>query len=37
MTVDADKVTATLKNGVLELTMPKAAKAKTVEIKAKAA
>ena len=31
--VDADKVTATLKNGVLQLTMPKAAKGKTVEIK----
>lgn len=37
MTVDADKTTATLKNGVLELTMPKAAKAKTVELKPKAA
>jgi HSP20 family protein len=37
MTVDADKTTATLKNGVLELTMPKAVKAKTVEIKPKAA
>jgi HSP20 family protein len=36
-TVDADKTTATLKNGVLELTMPKAAKARTVEIKPKAA
>jgi HSP20 family protein len=35
--VDADKVTATLKNGILELTMPKAAKGKTIEIKAKAA
>ncbi len=35
--VDADKVTATLKNGVLQLTMPKASKAKTIEIKSKAA
>ena len=37
MTVDADRTTATLKNSVLELTMPKAAKTKTVEIKSKAA
>lgn len=37
MAVDADKVTATLKNGVLQLTMPKAAKGKTIEIKPKAA
>ena len=36
-TVDAEKTTATLKNDVLQLTMPKAAKAKTIEIKAKAA
>jgi HSP20 family protein len=36
-TVDAEKATATLKNGVLHLTMPKASKAKTVEIKPKAA
>ena len=35
--VDAEKATATLKNGVLHLTMPKAAKAKTIEIKPKAA
>jgi HSP20 family molecular chaperone IbpA len=35
--VDAEKTTATLKNGVLQLTMPKAAKAKAVEIKPKAA
>jgi HSP20 family protein len=35
--VDADKVTATLKNGILQMTMPKAAKGKTVEIKARAA
>ncbi len=31
------KATATLKNGVLRLTMPKAARAKTIEIKPKAA
>ena len=36
-TVDAEKTTATLKNGVLQLTMPKTAKAKTIEIKPKAA
>ncbi len=35
--VDAEKATATLKNGVLQLTMPKAAKAKTIEIKPRAA
>ena len=35
--VDADRVTATLKNGILQLSMPKAAKAKTIEIKSKAA
>ena len=35
--VDAEKTTATLKNGVLQLTMPKAAKAKTIEIKPRAA
>jgi len=35
--VDADKVTATLKNGILQMTMPKAAKGKTIEIRPKAA
>jgi HSP20 family protein len=35
--VDAEKTAATLKNGVLQLTMPKAAKAKTIEIKPKTA
>jgi HSP20 family molecular chaperone IbpA len=35
--VDAEKTTATFKNGVLHLTMPKTAKAKTIEIKSKAA
>jgi HSP20 family molecular chaperone IbpA len=35
--VDAEKTIATLKNGVLQLTMPKVAKAKTLEIKPKAA
>jgi HSP20 family protein len=35
--IDAEKTTATLKNGVLQLTMPKTAKAKTLEIKPKAA
>ena len=35
--VDAEKATAALKNGVLQLTMPKAAKAKTIQIKSKAA
>ena len=33
--VDTSKVTATLKNGVLELSMPKAAKAKKVQIEQK--
>jgi HSP20 family molecular chaperone IbpA len=33
--VDTSKVTATLKNGVLELSMPKAAKAQKVEIEQK--
>jgi HSP20 family protein len=37
MAVDADKVTATLKNGILQMTMPKAARGKTIEIKPKAA
>lgn len=37
MAVDPDKTAATLKNGVLQLTMPKAVKGKTVEIKTKAA
>jgi HSP20 family protein len=36
-TVDAEKTTATLKNGVLQLTMPKTAKLKAIEIKARAA
>ena len=35
--VDAEKTIATLKNGVLQLTMPKVAKAKTIEIKPRAA
>jgi HSP20 family protein len=35
--VDAEKTTATLKNGVLQLTMPKTVKAKTIETKPKAA
>jgi HSP20 family protein len=35
--IETDKVTATLKNGVLELTLPKAAKANTVRIHPKAA
>lgn len=35
--VDAEKAQATLKNGVLRLTMPKAAKARTIDIKPKAA
>ena len=34
--VDTSKVTATLKNGVLELSMPKAPKAQKVQIKEKA-
>lgn len=33
--VDAEKATATLKNGVLELVLPKVAKAKMIEIKPK--
>jgi HSP20 family molecular chaperone IbpA len=35
--VDSDKVTATLKDGVLALTLPKAAKASTVKVQPKAA
>lgn len=35
--VEGDKVTATLKNGVLELTLPKVAKAQPVRIRPKAA
>jgi HSP20 family molecular chaperone IbpA len=35
--VDADKVTANLKNGILQMKMPKATKGKTIEIKPKAA
>ena len=35
--IDAEKVTATLKNGVLELTLPKVAKAQPVRIHPKAA
>jgi HSP20 family protein len=35
--VDAERVTATLKNGVLELEMPKAETAKKIRIQAKAA
>jgi HSP20 family protein len=35
--VDAEKVTATLKNGMLQLTLPKAVRAKTVEIRSAAA
>lgn len=35
--VDPEKVTATLKNGMLQLTMPKAVRAKTVEIRSAAA
>jgi HSP20 family molecular chaperone IbpA len=31
--VDAERVTATLKNGMLQLTLPKAVRAKTVEIR----
>ena len=33
VSINAEKTTATLKNGVLHLTMPKAAKARPVEIK----
>lgn len=35
--IEAEKVTATLKNGVLELTLPKVAKAQPVRIRPKAA
>jgi HSP20 family protein len=35
--VDTGKTTAILKNGVLHLTLPKAARAKTIEVKSKAA
>jgi HSP20 family protein len=35
--IETDKVTATLKNGVLEFTLPKAAKAPTIRIHPKAA
>ena len=35
--VDSSKVTATLKDGVLELSMPKAAKAQEVKIEEKSA
>jgi HSP20 family protein len=35
--VDADKVSATLKNGVLDLTIPKAAKARSIRIQPKVA
>jgi HSP20 family protein len=35
--VETEKVTATLKNGVLEFTLPKVAKAKTIHIHPKAA
>jgi HSP20 family protein len=35
--IETDKVTATLKNGVLELTLPKVAKANTLRIHPKAA
>ena len=35
--VDAEKTIATLKNGVLQLTMPKTARPKTIEIKPRAA
>jgi HSP20 family molecular chaperone IbpA len=35
--VETDKVTATLKNGVLALTMPKAAQSRSIRIQAKAA
>jgi len=35
--IEADKVTAILKNGVLELTLPKAAKAEAVRIRPKVA
>lgn len=35
--IETDKVTATLKNGVLELSMPKAAKARSIRIQPKVA
>lgn len=35
--VETDKVTATLKNGILELTMPKVTKAQSIQIQPKAA
>jgi len=35
--VEADKATATLKNGILELSLPKVAKARTIRIQPKAA
>jgi HSP20 family protein len=35
--IETDKVTATLKNGVLELTLPKVAEAHTLRIHPKAA
>lgn len=35
--VEAEKVTATLKNGMLQLTVPKAAKARAIRIQPKAA
>jgi len=35
--VDSSKVTATLKDGVLELSMPKAAKARRVQVEEKPA
>jgi len=37
VTVEAEKTTATLKNGILELHLPKAAKARTVRVEPKAA
>jgi HSP20 family molecular chaperone IbpA len=35
--IETDKVTATLKNGVLNLTMPKVAKARSIKIQPKTA
>jgi HSP20 family protein len=35
--VDAEKATSTLKNGMLEITLPKVAKARTVPIRSKPA
>lgn len=35
--IETDKVTATVKNGILELTMPKVAKARSIRIQPKAA